>query len=128
MARAPAVEKMSLKQIEALEARIADAKAAAMQEARADVKAKIDAVLASSGMTIGDLYPAARRGKQSNGRGKATIKFRNPKDPSQTWSGRGRKPLWLVEAVKKGAKQDSFAGLSDSSRSSVRNAQASVCQ
>jgi DNA-binding protein H-NS len=110
MARVPAVEKMSLKQIEVLEARIADAKAAAMEEAKAEVKAKIDAVLESSGLTIGDLYP---RAKQANGRGKAgvkvAVKFRNPKDPSQTWTGRGRKPLWLVAAVKKGAKQESFA-------------------
>jgi DNA-binding protein H-NS len=109
MARVPAVEKMNLKQIEALEARIADAKSAAVEEAKAEVKAKIDAVLESSGLTIGDLYP---RAKQANGRGKggkAGVKFRNPKDPSQTWSGRGRKPLWLVAAVKKGAKQESFA-------------------
>jgi hypothetical protein len=55
MARVPAVEKMSLKQIEALEARIADAKAAAEEEAKAEVKAKIDAVLESSGLTIADL-------------------------------------------------------------------------
>ena len=106
MARAPAVEKMSLKQIEALEARIADAKAAAVKEAKAEAKAKIDAILASSGLTIADLYPAAHRGK---GRAKASVKYQNPKDPSQTWSGRGRKPNWLVEALKKGAKQDSFA-------------------
>ena len=36
-------------------------------------------------------------------------KFRNPKDASQTWTGRGRKPNWLVEALKKGAKMDTFA-------------------
>ena len=28
---------------------------------------------------------------------------------SQTWTGRGRKPNWLVDAVKKGAKIESFA-------------------
>ena len=27
---------------------------------------------------------------------------------SDTWTGRGRKPNWLVDAVKKGAKLDSF--------------------
>ncbi len=106
MARAPAVEKMTLKQIEVLEARIADAKAAAEEEAKAEVKAKIDAILESAGLTIADLYP---RAKQAKGRSKAGVKFRNPKDPSQTWTGRGRKPLWLVEAVKKGAKLESFA-------------------
>jgi DNA-binding protein H-NS len=110
MARTPAVENMSLKQIEALEARIADAKAAAEEEAKAEIKAKIDAILENSGLTIGDLYPVARRGKgRSKAGGKVAVKFRNPKDPSQTWSGRGRRPLWLVEAVKKGAKQESFA-------------------
>ncbi|MGD9669921.1 MAG: H-NS family nucleoid-associated regulatory protein [Hyphomicrobiaceae bacterium] len=106
MARAPAVEKMTLKEIEALEARIADAKAAAAEEAKAEVKAKIDAILDRSGLTIADLYPTARRAK---GRSKSTVKYRNPKDSSQTWSGRGRKPNWLVDAVKKGAKLESFA-------------------
>jgi hypothetical protein len=41
----------------------------------------IDAILANSGLTIGDLYPKAKR---AGGRGKAAVKFRNPKDPSQT--------------------------------------------
>jgi DNA-binding protein H-NS len=110
MARAPAVEKMTLKQIEALEARIADAKAAAEEEAKAEIKAKIDAILESSGLTIGDLYPRAKGARgRGKGRSKAAVKYRNPKDPSQTWSGRGRRPLWLVEAVKKGAKLESFA-------------------
>lgn len=40
---------------------------------------------------------------------KAPPKYRNPKDPEQTWAGRGRKPAWLVtELKKKGAKIDSF--------------------
>jgi DNA-binding protein H-NS len=77
--------------------------------AQVRLREAIDAVLASSGLTIGDLYP---RAKQANGRGKggkAGVKFRNPKDPSQTWTGRGRRPHWLVEAIKTGAKQESFA-------------------
>jgi DNA-binding protein H-NS len=110
MARVPAVEKMSLKQIAALEARIADAKAAAVEEAKAEVKAKIDAILESSGLTIVDLYPRAKGARgRGNGLSKAVVKYHNPKEPSQTWTGRGRKPLWLVEAVKKGTKQESFA-------------------
>jgi hypothetical protein len=35
-------------------------------------------------------------------------KYRNPKDTSQTWTGRGRKPNWLVEALGQGAKLESF--------------------
>ena len=49
-----------------------------------------------------ELYGKSRKGKSE-------IKFRHPKDASLTWTGRGRKPGWLNEAVKKGAKLESFA-------------------
>jgi len=101
-----AVEKMSLKQIMALETRIAEARAKVEGEAKAELKAKIDALLDSSGFSIGDLYPMAGRGK---GKGKSAAKYRNPDDPSQTWTGRGRKPNWLVARLKKGQKMESFA-------------------
>jgi DNA-binding protein H-NS len=29
-------------------------------------------------------------------------KYAHPSDPSQTWSGRGRKPAWVVEALAQG--------------------------
>lgn len=106
MARAPAVETMNLRQIEALAARIADAKAAAVEEAKVEVRVQLDVMLERSGLTIADLYPSARRAK---GHSKVTVKYRNPKDPSQTRSGRGRKPNWLINATKKGAKLESFA-------------------
>lgn len=33
-------------------------------------------------------------------------KYRNPADESETWTGRGRQPLWLVAALKSGKKLD----------------------
>lgn len=43
-------------------------------------------------------------------RKQAPPKYRNPKDPNQTWAGRGRKPGWLVsELKKKGVKIEDFA-------------------
>jgi DNA-binding protein H-NS len=35
-------------------------------------------------------------------------KYRNPFVPSETWSGRGRQPRWLVAAVKAGRKIEDF--------------------
>lgn len=66
-----------------------------------EVRAKIDGILASSGLTIGDVYPT-RGGKSAKGT-KATVapKYRNPHNASQTWSGRGKRPLWFNEALKK---------------------------
>jgi DNA-binding protein H-NS len=36
-------------------------------------------------------------------------KYANPDDPSQTWTGRGRGPNWLVAKMRKGAKLQQFA-------------------
>ena len=106
MARAPAVEKMTLKQIETLEAQIVAFKIKAAETAKAELKAKIDALLAGSDFSIGDLYPTLGRGR---GRSKSVAKYANPDDRSQTWTGRGRKPNWLVARLKKGAKLEDFA-------------------
>ena len=35
-------------------------------------------------------------------------KYRNPSMPSETWSGRGKQPRWLVAAIKSGRKIDDF--------------------
>jgi len=36
-------------------------------------------------------------------------KYRNPQVPSETWSGRGKTPRWLVAALKAGHKLEDFA-------------------
>jgi len=35
-------------------------------------------------------------------------KFRNPKQPSETWSGRGKRPRWLSAQLKNGKQLDDF--------------------
>ena len=36
-------------------------------------------------------------------------KYRNPNEPSETWSGRGKQPRWLTAALKNGHTIDEFA-------------------
>ena len=36
-------------------------------------------------------------------------KYRNPNEPSETWSGRGKTPRWLTAALKTGHTIDEFA-------------------
>jgi DNA-binding protein H-NS len=36
-------------------------------------------------------------------------KYRNPNEPSETWSGRGKQPRWLTAALKTGHKIEDFA-------------------
>jgi DNA-binding protein H-NS len=35
-------------------------------------------------------------------------KFRNPEQPSETWTGRGKKPRWLAAQLKSGKQIDDF--------------------
>jgi DNA-binding protein H-NS len=39
---------------------------------------------------------------------KVLPKYRNPKDPGETWSGRGKRPLWLAKRLGAGSKLDDF--------------------
>ncbi len=38
----------------------------------------------------------------------AGIKYRNPDNSEQAWSGRGRRPRWLEEGLKKGKTLDDY--------------------
>ena len=39
---------------------------------------------------------------------KVEPKFRNPNDPSETWSGRGKQPRWVTELLMTGRSLDEF--------------------
>jgi len=86
-----------------LQALIAGANAQ-MQEAHANqvrtVREKIDAVLKSASLSINEVYPT-RGGKKASGKkGVVAPKYRNP-ETGETWSGRGRQPVWFAKALKK---------------------------
>ncbi len=75
----------------------------------ADIKRKIDLY----GLTAADLGLASRNAGgpgSARGRGaaKPAVKYRGPN--GETWSGgRGRKPQWVVEALKQGRSLEEFA-------------------
>lgn len=75
-----------------------------MESARAEhiqsVKAKIDALLKAEGLQLSEIY-AGRGGKRGKRAGAGIPKYRNPADPSQTWTGHGKKPTWFQLALKK---------------------------
>lgn len=99
------VDKMSLKDINELEAKLLKAKAQAREKAKSDLKDRIDRLVDGSGFTIGELYGIGR----GRGRGKSAAKYANPDNRSETWTGRGRKPNWLVAKLKKGADIANFS-------------------
>lgn len=105
MARPRNVENMSYKELLDLQKRVQAAIAARRETEQAQVRRKILELARQSGLDVSELIggKAPRKGK------KAAVKYRNPGNPSQTWTGRGRKPKWLVEALQKGDKLERFA-------------------
>jgi DNA-binding protein H-NS len=98
------LDKMSYSELMKFHERLQQAIADKRTEDAAATKEQLRAMAEKAGFDVNELF-GKRRGK----RGPASVKYRNPKDTSQTWTGRGRKPNWIVDAVKKGAKLDSFA-------------------
>ena len=55
------------------------------------------------------LATAAVKPRWSKLKGKKVApKYRNPKNRSETWAGRGAMPRWMAAAVKAGKKRESF--------------------
>ena len=48
------------------------------------------------------------RGSKMKGR-KVAPKYRNPKNRSETWAGRGAMPRWMAAQIKAGKKREDFA-------------------
>lgn len=65
-----------------------------------EVRAKIETLLKNAGLTLAEVYPT-QGGKGAKGPRSVAPKYRNPDNPAQTWSGRGKRPLWFNEALKK---------------------------
>jgi DNA-binding protein H-NS len=61
---------------------------------------------------LSDVKPAKRdpkAAKSNDGRAKVAPKYRNPDEPDLTWTGRGRKPKWVVAHLEKGGTLDEIA-------------------
>lgn len=64
----------------------------------------------AGGARRGTKKAAARRAPARAGRklGKVPPKYRNPGNPEETWTGRGKQPRWMAALVKKGKKPEDF--------------------
>jgi DNA-binding protein H-NS len=103
MARANGLDNLSYADLLTLQEKIAAAIVARKSEDAKATKDQLRAYTEKAGFKLEELL-GGKRGSKGTG----VAKYRNPKDVSQTWTGRGRKPNWLIDAVKKGAKIESF--------------------
>jgi len=76
----------------------------ALQAAREEC----EALVKSKGFTLAELGYGGKRGSRAQHKPPSAPKYANPANPSETWTGRGRKPNWLVAKIKGGAHIESF--------------------
>jgi DNA-binding protein H-NS len=109
------LERMTYRELLELQDVVAKTIVTRKEEEKNELKRKLAELADESGFDMEELFGSRRSG---GGGGRKTaaaasassaVKYRNPKDFSQTWTGRGRKPNWLVDAIKKGQKLESFA-------------------
>jgi DNA-binding protein H-NS len=70
---------------------------------------QIIAIAQSVGVPLKDLIATGGRGVKAGGKsgtGSVAVRFRNPDNESQQWTGRGRQPKWVKEWVEGGKSLD----------------------
>jgi DNA-binding protein H-NS len=79
--------------------------------------AKLVLVARKSGFELHELMDSVSAGKAVPGtirvpsrktgkRGKVAPKYKNPSNESETWTGRGRQPIWVRDFVERGGSMD----------------------
>jgi DNA-binding protein H-NS len=67
---------------------------------------QILAIAQNLGVSVEDLLAGAGAKSNAKSKGGTGVKidaqYRNPADASQSWSGRGRKPQWVVNTIENG--------------------------
>jgi DNA-binding protein H-NS len=95
---------MSYTELAQMEARIARLKTEKQNSERDELRQRILAMVKEHGFEMSDLF-----GKGGRAKGNVAIKYRDPNNPENTWTGRGRMPRWMTAATKGGkAKKDDF--------------------
>jgi DNA-binding protein H-NS len=81
-------------------------------EKRRLLKEQIESMVKEHGISLAEIFPQTGKSrglrKEARKRGEQTIKYRNPDNSAQTWTGNGRKPAWLVEALASGKTLEDF--------------------
>jgi DNA-binding protein H-NS len=103
MARASDLEKMSYAELAAMEVQIERLKVEKQNSERVSIRKELTDLAKQRGFDIHELFGKGRKGK-----GTVAVKYRDPKNPENTWTGRGRMPRWMAAATKgnKAKKED----------------------
>jgi len=99
--------RMSVAEIDATIADAIRAKAQKIEDKKAELRQTLNDEARAHGFTLADIVGGMKR-KTNGVRGYSRVTYRNPSDPTQTWAGHGRRPLWLDGQLKAGKQLEAF--------------------
>ncbi len=104
------LNQLSVAELEALIEQAHDLIDQKKAEAEKNARAEIQRLAQAAGLRVEILDEASAKKAGKKAAKKAVAdKYRNPVDANQSWSGRGKRPKWLQEALEAGAKIEEFA-------------------
>lgn len=107
---AKSLDKMSRQELLTLRSDVDKALRKAESRDRKEAKKAAEEAAAKFGFSLSDVADVRGAARKSKSAGVAGApKFVNPKDPSQTWTGKGRQPRWYKDAVAKGVDPSKMA-------------------
>jgi len=102
MAAMPNIKNLDLKQLQDLHELVGERIEEMKIEAEAEFIAEMQQLADERGL---DYSTIVKSMKQKKSKSVAAVKYKDP-DTGKTWSGRGRRPAWFVEAIEQGGKTE----------------------
>ena len=99
------LEALSLSELKKMQKDVAKAISTYQDRQKAQARAKVEAFVGDIGYSLAELVGTETK----TARAPVPAKYRHPENPALTWSGRGRKPQWLAEALSAGKTAEDMA-------------------
>lgn len=92
------IDAMSLPDLIQLQKDLVPAIKQRQRKEKTSLRKQMEELAKKSGFTFDEVISTTKTNKKMS---KVKPKYANPKNPEQTWTGRGRKPKWVEEALSK---------------------------
>ncbi|MCF2869604.1 H-NS histone family protein [Octadecabacter sp. G9-8] len=99
---------MTRKELEKLGADVEKALEKLRKKDLKKVRAEMEKLAAAHGVSLEDVVGGQAPAKKAP-KAKSAPKYANPDDKSQTWTGKGRQPVWYKSAIEAGKSPESMA-------------------
>ncbi len=104
----PDISKLSVEELKRLTAEAEALIESKKDQAVEDAYNQIIAIAETTGLSLEQFIEYGAQKRKKTTRKAVEPRYRNTNNPTETWTGRGKQPRWLVAEIEKGAKLEDF--------------------